>query len=190
MTNKEEDISTVAKIAAAGSAGVTADLFTFPLDTIKVWLMVRKTTKKKNVEKPLPPQPISTVSVSPKMSQTQISRPISWNKFRSNVGLNKRIEEALLKKNQTASQAKTSVSLNTAKPPASAISLILHNIRTNGIRGLYGGITAGLQRQVAFCAVRIGCYDTIKNFYQDLLPASPDSKQILKGYLLAPHLHY
>ena len=55
-------------------------------------------------------------------------------------------------------------------PKVGAIAIIRQNIISNGFRGLYGGITAGLQRQVAFCAVRIGCYDSIKNFYQDLLP--------------------
>ena len=55
-------------------------------------------------------------------------------------------------------------------PKAGAIAIIRQNVVSNGFSGLYGGITAGLQRQVAFCAVRIGCYDSIKNFYQDILP--------------------
>ena len=32
--------STTAKMICAGAAGCTADLFTFPLDTVKVWLQV------------------------------------------------------------------------------------------------------------------------------------------------------
>lgn len=57
-----------------------------------------------------------------------------------------------------------------AIPKMGAISVIRQNIASNGFKGLYGGITAGLQRQVAFCAVRIGCYDSIKGFYSDLIP--------------------
>ncbi len=37
--------------------------------------------------------------------------------------------------------------------------------REEGPRSLYNGLTPGLQRQLAFCAVRIGMYDTIKNMY-------------------------
>ena len=63
-----------------------------------------------------------------------------------------------------ANQGKQSI------PKMGAISVIRQNIAANGFKGLYGGITAGLQRQVAFCAVRIGCYDSIKGFYSNLLP--------------------
>ena len=34
------DLSLSQKIASAGLAGITADLTTFPLDTVKVWLQV------------------------------------------------------------------------------------------------------------------------------------------------------
>ena len=47
---------------------------------------------------------------------------------------------------------------------------ITQGVRSNGFFSLYGGITAGLQRQVAFCAVRIGLYDSVKGFYHKLLP--------------------
>jgi len=177
--NKEGDISVYGKIAAAGAAGVTADIFTFPLDTIKVWLMVRKTSKK-NVEQPqATTHTTTTTAVSPKMKHPQIFRPMSWNKFQSNTGLKKRVALAL-SKTKLVKQPVSTQTTNATKPlKQSAISLILQNIRTNGLRGLYGGITAGLQRQVAFCAVRIGCYDSIKNFYMRILPTgSKDSKQI------------
>ncbi|XP_031132595.1 mitochondrial brown fat uncoupling protein 1 [Sander lucioperca] len=38
-------------------------------------------------------------------------------------------------------------------------------IRTEGPRSLYNGLVAGLQRQVCFASIRIGLYDTVKDFY-------------------------
>jgi len=34
-------------------------------------------------------------------------------------------------------------------------------------RALYNGLAAGLQRQMAFSAIRIGAYETVKGFYQE-----------------------
>ena len=34
-----------------------------------------------------------------------------------------------------------------------------------GVRSLYNGLVAGLHRQLCFASVRIGLYDTVKNFY-------------------------
>lgn len=39
--------------------------------------------------------------------------------------------------------------------------------REEGPRALYNGIVPGLQRQVAFCCIRIGLYDSVKGFYID-----------------------
>ncbi|KAM8773376.1 mitochondrial brown fat uncoupling protein 1 [Acanthopagrus schlegelii] len=38
-------------------------------------------------------------------------------------------------------------------------------IRTEGPRSLYNGLVAGLQRQMCFASIRIGLYDSVKNFY-------------------------
>ncbi|TWW58755.1 mitochondrial brown fat uncoupling protein 1 [Takifugu flavidus] len=38
-------------------------------------------------------------------------------------------------------------------------------IRTEGPRSLYNGLVAGLQRQLCFASVRIGLYDTVRDFY-------------------------
>lgn len=38
-------------------------------------------------------------------------------------------------------------------------------VRTEGPRSLYNGLVAGLQRQVCFASIRIGLYDSVKNFY-------------------------
>ncbi|ESO12967.1 hypothetical protein HELRODRAFT_62433 [Helobdella robusta] len=39
--------------------------------------------------------------------------------------------------------------------------------REEGVRALYNGMVAGLQRQLCFASVRIGLYDSVKNFYID-----------------------
>lgn len=38
-------------------------------------------------------------------------------------------------------------------------------VRTEGPRSLYSGLVAGLQRQMSFASVRIGLYDSVKQFY-------------------------
>ncbi|XP_067888901.1 dicarboxylate carrier UCP2-like [Heterodontus francisci] len=38
-------------------------------------------------------------------------------------------------------------------------------VKTEGVRSLYNGLVAGLQRQMSFASVRIGLYDSVKQFY-------------------------
>ncbi|XP_028320149.1 mitochondrial uncoupling protein 2-like [Gouania willdenowi] len=38
-------------------------------------------------------------------------------------------------------------------------------VKTEGPRGLYSGLVAGLHRQMCFASVRVGMYDTMKDFY-------------------------
>ncbi|XP_013775640.1 mitochondrial uncoupling protein 2-like [Limulus polyphemus] len=47
--------------------------------------------------------------------------------------------------------------------------------RQEGPKSLYNGLCAGLQRQMAFASVRIGLYDSIRSFYQNLL-SGPNSQ--------------
>ncbi|XP_037630417.1 mitochondrial uncoupling protein 2-like isoform X2 [Sebastes umbrosus] len=42
---------------------------------------------------------------------------------------------------------------------------IVTMVKTEGPRSLYSGLVAGLQRQMSFASVRIGLYDTMKQFY-------------------------
>lgn len=42
---------------------------------------------------------------------------------------------------------------------------IITIVKTEGPRGLYNGLVAGLQRQMSFASVRIGLYDTMKHVY-------------------------
>ncbi|PNF35520.1 Mitochondrial uncoupling protein 2 [Cryptotermes secundus] len=41
--------------------------------------------------------------------------------------------------------------------------------RQEGVRSLYSGLSAGLQRQMCFASVRLGLYDSVKSLYQQLL---------------------
>lgn len=217
------------KVAAAGLAGMTADLCTYPLDTIKVWLMVRKnggdsieaavsspksppvpkmitnrtksmitpTTKLRKVIKVIKPGSLAQSSLTSSVRPI-VKKLIPIEKTRKRIvlkdGTTKKITVTKLAQSKYNPKSSVGNKHNTqvkhmhiaanqgvkqaAIPKMGAISVIRQNIASNGFKGLYGGITAGLQRQVAFCAVRIGCYDSIKGFYSNLIPASPDSKQI------------
>lgn len=39
--------------------------------------------------------------------------------------------------------------------------------KEEGFRGLYGGISPGLQRQLVFATIRVGTYDSVRDFYTD-----------------------
>uniref|UniRef100_A0A0A9X7J2 Mitochondrial uncoupling protein 2 n=2 Tax=Lygus hesperus TaxID=30085 RepID=A0A0A9X7J2_LYGHE len=41
--------------------------------------------------------------------------------------------------------------------------------KTEGVRSLFNGLTAGLQRQLCFSSIRIGFYDHVKQYYQKIL---------------------
>ncbi|CAJ1064198.1 mitochondrial uncoupling protein 2-like isoform X1 [Xyrichtys novacula] len=68
---------------------------------------------------------------------------------------------------QIQGESKTS----TAKGKQSAVKYrgvfgtITTMVRTEGPRSLYSGLVAGLQRQMSFASVRIGLYDSVKQFY-------------------------
>lgn len=52
--------------------------------------------------------------------------------------------------------------------PRGVWSALLSVARQEGVSSLYSGLVPGLQRQMAFSAVRIGAYDSFKNYYQEL----------------------
>ncbi|KAM4845734.1 putative mitochondrial transporter UCP3 isoform 2-T2 [Thomomys bottae] len=45
------------------------------------------------------------------------------------------------------------------------LGTVLTLVRTEGPRSLYSGLVAGLQRQMSFASIRIGLYDSVKQFY-------------------------
>lgn len=52
-------------------------------------------------------------------------------------------------------------------------------VRQEGVRSLYNGLSAGLQRQCAFVSVRLGLYETTKEFYQGII----DGECCRQGFL-------
>lgn len=45
------------------------------------------------------------------------------------------------------------------------LGTILTMVRTEGPRSPYSGLVAGLHRQMSFASIRIGLYDSVKQFY-------------------------
>lgn len=55
-----------------------------------------------------------------------------------------------------------------AGPGRGVAGTMLHITRTEGLSALYSGIVPGLQRQMAFSAIRIGAYERVKETYLEL----------------------
>ncbi|XP_066476022.1 putative mitochondrial transporter UCP3 isoform X2 [Tiliqua scincoides] len=53
-------------------------------------------------------------------------------------------------------------------------------VKTEGPRSLYNGLVAGLQRQMSFASIRIGLYDSVKQFYT---PKGSDNTSIFTRLL-------
>lgn len=58
-----------------------------------------------------------------------------------------------------------SKSVNIQKKYRGVFGTIFTMVRTEGPRSLYNGLIAGLHRQICFASVRIGLYDSMKQFY-------------------------
>jgi len=52
------------------------------------------------------------------------------------------------------------------------VSTLFMIARTEGPQSLYSGIVPGLQRQMAFSAIRIGAYESVKEAYQEMTGAT------------------
>ncbi|XP_073517360.1 dicarboxylate carrier SLC25A8 [Phyllobates terribilis] len=63
-------------------------------------------------------------------------------------------------------QGETKGQLNTKSAQYKGVfGTISTMVKTEGPRSLYNGLVAGLQRQMSFASVRIGLYDSVKQFY-------------------------
>lgn len=51
--------------------------------------------------------------------------------------------------------------------------------RQEGFRTLYNGLSAGLQRQMCFSSIRLGLYDTVKEFYGSIFKENEAGLQIM-----------
>ncbi|XP_072257309.1 dicarboxylate carrier SLC25A8 [Pyxicephalus adspersus] len=65
---------------------------------------------------------------------------------------------------QIQGESKTSVNVKAAQYKG-VFGTISTMVKTEGPRSLYNGLVAGLQRQMSFASVRIGLYDSVKQFY-------------------------
>ena len=57
-----------------------------------------------------------------------------------------------------------------------------HIVRSEGARALYSGIVPGLQRQMAFSAIRIGAYERVSDVHQTVLVTNDDVPQVKEVY--------
>ncbi|XP_054005413.1 dicarboxylate carrier SLC25A8-like [Hylaeus anthracinus] len=48
-------------------------------------------------------------------------------------------------------------------------STVKNIVRFEGTRSLYGGLSAGLQRQMCFASIRLGLYDPVKSYYAGII---------------------
>ncbi|XP_066444439.1 dicarboxylate carrier SLC25A8 [Eleutherodactylus coqui] len=65
---------------------------------------------------------------------------------------------------QIQGETKTSVNMKSAQYKG-VFGTISTMVKTEGPLSLYNGLVAGLQRQMSFASVRIGLYDSVKQFY-------------------------
>merc|ERR1719357_691545 len=56
--------------------------------------------------------------------------------------------------------------------PRGVLGTLVSVARNEGVTALYSGIVPGLQRQMAFSAIRIGAYEPVKNKYLELTGVS------------------
>lgn len=120
--------SATVKFFGAGTAACIADLVTFPLDTAKVRLQVRRIVWRQHILR---------------------------HRLHNNVSL-------WTGQIQGESQK---VKGEGALKYRGVMGTITTMVRTEGPRSLYNGLVAGLQRQMSFASVRIGLYDSMKQFY-------------------------
>merc|ERR1719507_1814515 len=64
-------------------------------------------------------------------------------------------------------QGELSVKGEAAMQPRGVLGTLVSIVRNEGATALYSGIVPGLQRQMAFSAIRIGAYEPVKRVYVD-----------------------
>ncbi|RLU19640.1 hypothetical protein DMN91_008197 [Ooceraea biroi] len=58
-------------------------------------------------------------------------------------------------------------------------------IRYEGARSLYGGLSAGLQRQMCFASIRLGLYDSVKSLYAGIIDGNNRGNSLNIGVRVA-----
>lgn len=162
--------SVLTQLAIAGSAACFADITTFPFDTAKVRLQL----------------------------QGESTGPVNHGVGTQNTKnlLNIAAKQPLVNGTNNALKAtgrgfvSTAVSVPAPEMITAADKAAKFQYRglfgtlctiakQEGPRSLYNGLSAGLQRQLVFASVRLGMYDSVKAFYQDLLNERPEDLNVL-----------
>ncbi|XP_031616348.1 mitochondrial uncoupling protein 2-like [Contarinia nasturtii] len=167
MENKNNNV--VKQLLIAGTAASIADAATFPFDTAKVRLQLQGestsnritgTNNEKNLLKIQSKRPLTTASSNafrtPGRRFISISLPIPTHEIP--VKIDKVQYRGLF----------------------GTIGTIA---KQEGLRSLYNGLSAGLQRQMVFASVRLGMYDTVKTTYQKLFNENPDGLHVMTRVL-------
>jgi len=152
------------KMISAGFAAMSADLVTFPLDTAKVRLQIQGSGA---------PAATSTgTAAAATSSKILTSGHLVSSDHRMAPKYSKRREAQIAAKNFKY---------------RGVIGTISTITKEEGARALYNGLVPGLQRQMCFASVRIGLYDSVKDFYCKALSCQsdvsnpPPSMRILAG---------
>jgi len=151
------------KMVSAGFAAMSADLVTFPLDTAKVRLQIQGSSTPS-------PSSIGTGSTTSANQKTMTSGHLVPGDHRTAPKYSKRREAQIASKNFKY---------------RGVIGTIMTISREEGARALYNGLVPGLQRQMCFASVRIGLYDSVKEFYCEKMGSNssnpPPTIRILAG---------
>lgn len=119
-----------------------------------------------------------------------ITFPLDTAKVRLQVQGEKPVRTAALKQvaSSTGSSAIQAFKLNPTAIPAipgsqhvqyrGLVGTITTITRQEGFRTLYNGLSAGLQRQLCFSSIRLGLYDTVKEFYGSIFKENEAGLQI------------
>merc|ERR1719228_1040313 len=75
-------------------------------------------------------------------------------------------------------QGELSVKGEAAMQPRGVLGTLVSIVKYEGVTALYSGIVPGLQRQMAFSAIRIGAYETVRESYREMTGAR-DGLQML-----------
>ncbi|OAD52365.1 Mitochondrial uncoupling protein 2 [Eufriesea mexicana] len=129
------------KLLSAGTAACIADLATFPLDTAKVRMQIAGESR-----------PLLLATTNGSMLAVRNTQLGLWR----TVGNIIRLEGARYVIHDPIR--------NLRRTRGRAVSL-----SEGGYRSLYGGLSAGLQRQMCFASIRLGLYDGVKSRYAGII---------------------
>lgn len=174
----KQDKSIGTQLLIAGSAACLADFATFPLDTAKVRLQLqgentttapRVTPSNNNTQsllKTFTKRPLATATPTNTILATgrciSTAYPVTTEELSSHV----------------QSQTQKSLQKSSNFQYRGLFGTISTIARQEGPRSLYNGLSAGLQRQMVFASVRLGMYDSVKEFYQNLFNERPDGLNV------------